>query len=576
MTSDQSDITADTVLYGGKVITVDRHFSIAEAVAVKNDRIIGVGRNSEIKKLAGEKTETVDLDGKVVVPGFIDGHAHMDREGLKCQYPSLDGKRSVRDILKTVEKEVKRKKPGEWVVTMPIGDYPHYYDTEGPDYLTDGRFPNRWDLDRISPDNPVYIRGIWYYWRKTFPIVSIGNSYALKLAGINRNTVPPYEGIEILREEESGEPTGVFLEWDQPDTVEFSLMEVLPRFTHEDRVKGLKKSMEMYNAVGTTSVYEGHGISSETLRAFKTLWEAGDMSVRSYLVLSPAWDAVPGAEIEEVLRDWATYASGVGFGDHMLKLGGIWTSVGCPPTDQIRRKERPYTGWAGYGVDQSLPPERGSLYDLILAAVRTDLRVNGIAAAPAILNQYLDVLARVDQQIPIMARRFVLQHLSYVGESQLNEVKRLGIVPTMIPSSSMWMWGSDDTKDADQEKLNTYFPFKDFAKRGVPFVLCTDNNPIDPLHVYWVTVSRKDRKTGSVIAPGQKISREETLRALTINGAYLTFEEGIKGSIEVNKLADLAVLSDDLLTCPEEKIRDIEVLLTMVGGQIVHREEEYV
>ncbi|MBW1799115.1 MAG: amidohydrolase family protein [Deltaproteobacteria bacterium] len=466
---------------------------------------------------------------------------------------------------------MRKKKPGEWIVTMPIGDYPHYFGTEDPRYLTEKRFPDRWDLDKVSPDNPVYIRGIWYYWRESFPIVSIANSYALKLAGVTKNTKPPYEGLEIVKDPKTGEPTGVFLEWDQPGTVEFTLMNVVPRFTHEDRVTGLKKSMEKYNAVGTTSVYEGHGISSETFRAYKALWEKGEMTVRSYLVFSPAWDAVPGADIGEVLRDWTTFASGVGFGDSMLKMGGMWTSVGNPPTNALRRKSRPYTAWAGYGVDQILPPERGSLDDLVLAAVKAGIRTNAIVPAPAPLSRYLDILERINGQIPINGKRFVLQHTNYVTESQMESIKKLGVVPTMIPSSNLWKSGSEDVKGADMDKINTYFPFKSFREKEIPFVLCTDNNPIDPLHVFWTVVSRQDRVTGKVIVPEQKISREDALMALTINGAYLTFEEDIKGSLEVNKFADLAVLSDDLLTCPEQNIMDIKVLLTMVGGKMVHR-----
>lgn len=565
------DLKADTIFHKGKVITVDQNFSTGEAVAVKNDKFIGVGTNQDIQKFLGRETEVIDLGGKTIIPGFIDGHAHMDREGLKFLFPSLTGKRSIDDILKVIEGEVEKKKPGEWVVTMPMGDYPNYFGSEDPGFLQEKRFPNRWDLDRVSPDNPVYIRGIWYYWRKSFPIVSIANSCALKLAGITKDTLPPYEGVEIVKDEKTGEPTGVFLERDQPCTVEFTLMGVVPRFTHEDRVKGLKRSMERYNAVGTTSIYEGHGISSETFRAYKELWEKGDMTVRSYLVLSPAWDATPGAEIGEVLRDWAAFAAGIGFGDHMLKMGGIWASVGRPRTEEIRKKERPYTAWAGYGVDQNLPPERGSLYDLLLGAARGGLRANAIVSTPQLLDLYLDALEHTNERIPIGGRRFVLEHMRFVTESQQTKLKKLGIVPTLIPSSALWMAGSEEVKGLSREKLNTYFPLRSFVEKGIPFVLCTDNKPINPLHAYWVVVSREDRTTGEVVGPEQKISREDALRALTINGAHLTFEEDIKGSIEVGKLADLAVLSDDILTCPEQEIEDIEALTTMVGGKIVYR-----
>ncbi len=200
------DLAPDTVLLNGKIVTVDQDFSIVEAVAIKGDKFVGVGSNQEIQKLVGPKTEVIDLEGKTVVPGFVDGHAHMDREGLKFVYPALTSTgylmdpaaSTVEDIVKAVEREVKKKKPGEWVITMPIGAYPYY--TEIPDGLAKTGFPTRWDLDKVSPDNPVYIRAPWYYWRGKPPLVSVANSAALKLAGITSDTIPPHSGIQILKD----------------------------------------------------------------------------------------------------------------------------------------------------------------------------------------------------------------------------------------------------------------------------------------------------------------------------------------------------------------------------------------
>jgi predicted amidohydrolase YtcJ len=563
---DVLDPAPDTVFLNGKIVTVDKNFTVAEAVAIKDGKFVGVGTNEEIRKMAGPKSRTIDLAGKTVLPGFIDGHAHMDREGLKFLHPSLDGAKSVAEIVKIVEREVKTKKPGEWVVTMPIGDYPYYLD--GPEALAEKRLPNRWDLDRVAPNNPVYIRGIWYYWRSKPPIVSVANSYALKLAGVTRASVPPHPGVEIGRDFATGEPNGIFLEWGVNDTVEFSLMKVVPRFSHKDRVEGLKKSMERYNAVGTTGVYEGHGISSETLRAYKELWEKGELTVRSGLVISPAWDAVPQAKIDEVLRDWAAYASGIGIGDDMLRLSGIWATVDNAPPIAIRRKERPYTAWAGYGVDQFLPPDRGSLQELIAAAAKANLRPNAITAAVPLLDAYLRAFEEINKSIPIKDRRFVVEHLSTVTEAQMDKIKELGVVVTVIPGSNIWKWGSESIKGVKDP--NSFVPLKRYVEKGIPFVLSTDNVPIEPLHTLWVTVARKDRVTGQVIAPSQRLTREEALRAMTINGAYLTFEEDKKGSIEVGKLADLAVLDKDYLSVPEDEIQHIRVMMTVVGGKVVY------
>ena len=182
----------DTIFINGKIVTVDSRFRIEEALAISGGVFSAVGTSQEISHLVGPATVVIDLQGKTVVPGFIDAHAHMDREGLKFVLPSMDGVRSIEDILEIIEEEVRDKKPGEWIVTMPIGDYPYFAD--GPDLLEQQRYPTRWDLDRVSPDNPVYIKGIWYYWSGKSPIVSIANSYALRLAGV---TAPIRERSKI-------------------------------------------------------------------------------------------------------------------------------------------------------------------------------------------------------------------------------------------------------------------------------------------------------------------------------------------------------------------------------------------
>ena len=208
----------------------------------------------------------------------------MDREGLKLRWPSLAAARSIDDILEIVEAEVRRTPPGEWIVTMPIGEPPMY---EGvPGNLAENRWPTRHDLDRVAPDHPVYIRAIWGHWRNTLPLVSIANTRALERAGIGRDTRPPAPSIEIERDAH-GDPTGVLVEQTYKPLVEHTLMAVAPRFTLADRVAGLAESMRIYNRCGTTSVFEGHGISNEVLAAYQALRERGRPSVRAHLLVEP-------------------------------------------------------------------------------------------------------------------------------------------------------------------------------------------------------------------------------------------------------------------------------------------------
>jgi predicted amidohydrolase YtcJ len=563
---------ADSVFINGKVITVDQQFTIVEAVAVNGGRFSAVGSSKEIEKLQGPDTQIIDLQGRTVVPGFIDGHAHMDREGLKFILPSMHGVRSINDVLDVISTEVKKRKHGEWIVTMPIGDYPTF--ASGSSLLAEKRYPNRWDLDRVAPDNPVYIKGIWFWWSGKPPIVSIANSYALRLAGVTKDTAPPHAGIEIGKNADSGEPNGIFRETGTIGTVEYSLMYTAPRFSHEQRVAALKDSMRRYNAAGTTSIYEGHGISPVIVSAYEELRENDELTVRSHLVMSPTWDAAPGSDLDQVVGLWARDMSGQGVGDDMLRVSGIHADAGSSAHHDIRRKASTNPGWAGYSTDSLLQPQRGSLTDLLLAATRADLHVNAITHTAELLEEYLTALEAVDEQVSIRDRRFVLQHLSFVSEDHQNRIKALGILPTFLPGKTLWNSGYKRTKDLTGADADTFLPLQSLIQKDIPFAFATDNVPINPLHALGAAITRQDGPSGKTIAPNQKISREESLRAFTINAAALSFEEQSKGSIEAGKFADLTVLSADLLTVPADQIRHIDVLMTIVGGEIVYRHQD--
>src|SRR5216683_4282216 len=172
-----------------------RTFTVAEAVAITGERVAAVGPNAAMAAFTAPATRIVDLQGKTVVPGLIDGHAHMDREGLKNIFPSLGRVRSIRDIQDRIAELARKANPGEWIVTMPIGDPPFYFDV--PDILAEKRWPTRQDLDVAAPNNPVFIRSIWGFWRSTPPLVSCANTEALQRAGITRNTVSPVPALAV-------------------------------------------------------------------------------------------------------------------------------------------------------------------------------------------------------------------------------------------------------------------------------------------------------------------------------------------------------------------------------------------
>src|SRR4051794_2240833 len=198
---------ASMVLSGGKIITLDDAVTLAQAVAIREDRILAVGSDAAMKPHVGPGTRVVDLRGKTVMPGLIDGHAHMDREGLKAIFPSLGRVRSIKDIQDKIADLARNSKPGEWIVTMPIGDPPFYMSV--PEILAEKRWPTRQELDAAAPNNPVLIRSIWGFWRSTPPLVSCVSTAALNRAGITRDTRSPDPSVVIERDR-NGDPTGVF------------------------------------------------------------------------------------------------------------------------------------------------------------------------------------------------------------------------------------------------------------------------------------------------------------------------------------------------------------------------------
>lgn len=558
--------SADTIYVNGKVITVDPGFSICTAVATHGDRILAVGSDADIAGYAGPRTERIDLDGKTLVPGFTDAHAHMDREGLKSVYPSLAGANSVSEILQRIEQLVKSVAPGAWIVTMPIGDPPSYWNV--PESLAERRWPTRHDLDAVAPNNPVYIRPIWGYWRHRQPLVSIANSRALAICGIDRNTPSPVETV-VIEKDPQGEPTGIFIEWTYMSVVELTLMRACGGFSMQDRIDALARSMTIYNSFGTTSVFEGHGVAGEVQAAYRNLAQTGRSSVRANLLFSPAWGAASNENAVSLLRNWGNWLGGRGLGDDVLRVSGLYAMLdneGPQVTAEAaaRAATGGYTGWAGFYYDAALP--RNYLKEVLIEAARQRIRCCGLA----IDLDLLDLYEEVNRVVPIKDQRWVLAHLNLMNAEQIARVRDLGLVIT-THTNRIWRAGARLLEAAGADRAEELSPLASLRDAGVPFCLASDNAPVSLFNAIWQAVARKDRFTGMIIGPGQRISREDALRAATINGAYLTFEENEKGSIEPGKLADFTCLSHDPLTVEEDAIKDIRAEFTVMGGRIVYR-----
>jgi len=557
MTTALPNCSPTLVLLDGKVIA---DTGIHEAVALVGPHIAALGTSAEIEALANSGTEIIDLAGRTVVAGLIDGHAHMDREGLKSTLPSLSGCRSIEDIVARIAAIARHKKPGEWIVTMPIGEPPNYEDVLSG--IAENRFPDRWDLDRAAPHNPVYIRSIWGYWRSTLPLVSIANSAALKLAGIDAATVAPTPTIEICTDKTSGEPNGIFIETNKMPVVELSLMRLAPNFTPTERVTALASSMQAYNRAGTTSIFEGHGVASEVLDAYRGVRALGKQSVRASMIFSPAWGSTSPDDCRALLKSWGHWLAGRGLGDQWLGMAGLYGEIDNSVERDLRSAAFPQTGWAGFHYNSSLPRE--ALKTVLIEAARNGIRAVGI------LPNMLDLFGEVDKIAPISEQRWVLGHIVSLTPDQVRQVADLGLAVTTHLSAYLYKRGSELVEKLGKERASEIVPLRSLREAGVPISFGSDNAPLSLFHSIAHAVNRRDR-TGALIAPDQALTPEEALECATLGGAALTYEEAAKGSIAVGKLADLAVLSADPLTCPPQDLAQIEAELTIVDGRVVYR-----
>lgn len=482
----------------------------------------------------------------------------MEREGLKTLRPSLAEARSVADVLRVVRDQARSTPAGEYIVTMPVGTPPYFFG--GPAQLAEGRLPTRQELDAAAPEHPVYIPAPFGNWGKP-PGSAALNSLALARNGLTPATRARCPGIELGRDE-SGELDGSIVERNARPAVEFDLLPEVPRFGFADRLKGLRISQRRYHAKGITSIYEGHGCAPETISVYRKLWEDGELTMRSTLVVSPAWSDV--AEAARAMRDWLATARGRGLGDPWFRVSGVHIAYGGDPVVACcARASLPDTGWSGF-VEQAVTPS--DFRALCWLAAEHDLRVNVIVSDK--LHEVIPVLREIDARFPLAGRRWVVQHIARARLDDLKALKALDVLVTTIPTYFLWKGGAAYLNEPDGGE--GVVPHATMLELGLDLSLATDNIPYDPFHTLWVAGVRQERLTGRVIGPRQALSARDALRAFTVAGARLSFDEDWKGPLAPGYAADLAVLDRDPLQLPPEAWREVQCALTIVGGRIVH------
>lgn len=537
---------SDLVLANGNIITVAAQAPFAEGVAVRDGKIVRVGTDTEMRPLIGAATRVIDLQGLTVIPGFIDSHTHNAhlaefRYSFKLLNLAAELNPTIPDVLQKIRAKVRETPPGEWIGGK-------YFD---PKRLREGRWPTREELDASAPDHPlmISIRG---------GHACVVNSKALQLAGITKDTPDPKGGV-IERDPLTGEPTGVLRDV-------LSIRTVPPAATLQEIKDALIQISEAYIKTGVTSTGDaGATDRPEPYRAYQEAVAEGRLKTRTYLMIREAFYR----QHDLGLR--------TGFGNDRLRLGPVklYTdgSIQCY-TCAFREPyvTRNTTGSEGLRYSQ----ER--LDEIVTDAHRLGYQVAIHAQGDYGITVAVNAIERAMKKYPRPDPRHRIEHALCPTTEDLNRMKDLGIIANFYLFHP-WFWGDQHIENfIGPERAGKMVPVATAMRMGIVACahsdcpVCMPDDPVwpaNPLWGMWCAVNRKTRG-GADIGPDERLTPLEALRAYTINGAYASFEETIKGSIEPGKLADMVVLSENPLTIDPHHIRDIEVLKTVIGGEVVY------
>ena len=522
---------ADLIVTNARIYTVDGMRPKAVELAVKGDRFVALGGARELGGLAGPDTEILDAAGMTVVPGFIDAHSHPGWGGInELTQVNLD-LRSIREIQDALRLRAEATPEGEWILGFK------YDDTK----VVDGRQLHRRDLDEAVPDHPVLVRhrGGHTTWV---------NSRALGLAGVTNSTPDPEHG-RFFRED--GELTGrvaerandVFSPFMPDDT------------TREQRQVVIKLMTALMTAAGLTSVHDA-GVGADFATAYQDAYAAGELSCRIYMLLRGG--------IYETFKATGLYT---GFGDDWFRIGAVKYGADGSASERTMRMSTPYVGRPDdYGI---LTMSQEQIHEVVEAAhcgrFQVGIHANGDVAIDMVLNAY----ERVQRLWPRPDPRHRLEHCSLINDDLLARIKAVGAIPT--PSYTYVHYHGNKWLEYGQEKMRSMFAHRSFLDTGIPVAGASDYipGPYEPLMAIQSMVTRKDFD-GRVWGPNQRITVDEALRICTVDGAHASFEENTKGSISPGKLADFVVLEEDPHDVDPDRIKEIGVARTVIGGRTVH------
>ena len=522
---------ASMIVTGARVLTMNPDRPVVEAIAVRGDRLLAVGTNEEILSFASASTRRIDGRGLTVTPGFIDAHSHPlfaeEAVGVNVNLPRID---DVKDALAGKAAETP---PGHWVRGVM------YDDTK----FEDERPLNRLDIDDAVPDHPVYVghRG---------GHTGVVNSKAFEIAGVTNDTPDP-DGGRFFRE--NGELTGKVAEHARDVFFEVGTWPVMDRKVRQQSATISSRNMA---AAGLTSTTDAYG-TLDDLVAYQDARDAGELYFRMSFM--------PGGN-SEVYEGLKVAGIRSGFGDEMIRIGAVKFSADGSASERTMYMSTPFEGTDDHGILTMTQEDiDAAVDDAVAHGFRVGIHANGDLTIAMVLNAYERVLRNHDGPNP----RHRIEHCSLINDDLLRRIRAAGVVPT--PFYTYAHYHGNKWVDYGEEKMESMFAHRSFLDAGIPVAPASDYTPgpYEPMMAIQSMVTRKDVR-GRVWGPSQRISVTEAMRICTVHGAYASFEEDIKGTLDAGKLADFVILEKDPHDVDPDTIKDIRILRTVLGGQIVH------
>ncbi len=535
-------IAPDLIIFNAVIHTMDSSRQLAEAVAIYGNRIVAIGSSKDIRKMAASNTRVIDAKKRLIVPGFNDAHTHFLSGCFQLSSVDLRDANSPKEFADRIQTFATKLPKGRWIKG---GDWDH-------ERWPDAKLPTKELIDNFTPDTPVFVNRLDGH-------MALANSLALKLAGVTRQTLDPPGGV-IVRDPKTGEPTGIL-----KDAAMSLVWKVVTPSSFEEKLAAARAASNHAASLGVTSVQD---MSAGTdVGVYQTLLDRGELKTRVYAVAP--------------LPDWERLArTGVRahFGSEMLRVGGLKGfadgSLGST-TALFYEPYRDDPSTSGIAGDEMYP--EGAMLERVRGADKAGLHTMIHAIGDRANDLILTIFEQVERENGQRDRRFRIEHAQHLRQRDMSRFARAKVIASMQPYHAI-----DDGRWAEKrigkERAKGTYAFRSLLDAGATLAFGTDWSvaPLNPMFTVYAAVTRRtlDGKNSKGWVPEQKITVEEAIRAYTVGSAYAEFQDTVKGSISVGKLADLVILSRDVFKIDPKDIENVKVVMTIVDGRVVYEVRE--